>query len=177
MSRTIGFLAVTLFVVLSAFTAHTLWYLRGVFIVPQTVMILAIGLAGEHYVSGKGYYHYTPTNGLFIGRVPVYIPFMWVFVCQSCHLAGLWLGLGDAAALVFAGTLGFLVDFVAIEPVFSRQIGLWLWKPVDNGFFSFVPPQFNRFTAPVGNYLVWMGFPFVMGFVLDCMYKVIPLIL
>jgi hypothetical protein len=93
---------------------------------------------------------------------------MWVSACNSVLILSLVGGLSGMQAMLGAGTLGMVADLVIIEPIFSRMKGLWLWTPVQGGYFSFVPSQLNRFTAPVGNYLVWFVFPFLMSWLLGC---------
>jgi len=166
MSRYFGVIATLLFVILSSATTYLLWTEFQWRVGVQVLVIILVASIGEHYVSGKGYYHYTPVNGLFVGRVPVWIPFMWIVFCHVGFLLALGGGLTEAPAYLSAGMFGLLTDFAAVEPVASRMKGLWLWKPVNNGYFGFVPPQVNRFTAPIGNYLVWFGFPVLASWLL-----------
>jgi hypothetical protein len=126
-------------------------------------MILFIAALGEHYVSGKGYYSYTSTNGYFIGRVPLWIPFMWVFVLQGALLFTLIIGLADFLAIYFSGIICLLFDFIIVEPYLCAQKKLWQWTPVEGGYFRFIPNRLNRFTAPVGNYITWFLFPFLLN--------------
>jgi len=169
MSKVLGISLTIVFVTLSSVTTFLLWEMFGWFVGVQVVAILIIGAYGEHHVSGRGYYYYTPLNGLFIGRVPAYIPFMWVSVIQATYLTGLLSGLIPEVAILTSGALGLCLDFAFVEPYFSRVKGFWLWKQVDRGYFGFVPPHYNRFTAPVGNYLVWLGFPAILNWFLAAM--------
>ncbi|MEM2142462.1 MAG: hypothetical protein QXS20_05465 [Candidatus Thorarchaeota archaeon] len=162
MSKWFGLAVTSLFVVLSAFSTYVLWTLVGWRIGVQVLVTLIIAGVGEHHVSGRGYYHYTSINGIFVGRVPVWIPFMWVFACHFFHLLSLAVGLTGHWIVIGTGMLGMLTDLSLVEPLFSRVKGLWLWTPVERGYFSFIPSQFNRFTAPPGNYIVWFGFPALM---------------
>ncbi len=159
MSKLFGVGATLLFVILSSVTTYMLWTEFEWRVGVQVLVIMLIAGVGEHHVSGKGYYHYTSANGHFVGRVPVWIPFMWVFACHAGFLLSMAGGLTEGPNYLGAGVFVLLTDFAVVEPVFSRIKGLWLWKPVSSGYFGFVPPHMNRFTAPIGNYLVWFGFP------------------
>ncbi|MFW9909874.1 MAG: hypothetical protein ACFFEF_15005 [Candidatus Thorarchaeota archaeon] len=129
----------------------------------QVFSILTIGTFGEHFVSSQGYYHYTRINGIFLGKVAFWIPFMWLFAIQGLFLIGILLGFNGANSSILAGIMGAVIDLSLIEPYCSRKKSLWIWNPVRNGYFRFVPQRINRFTAPTGNYIVWTLFPILMG--------------
>jgi uncharacterized membrane protein len=148
-------------------TSYLLWHIFAYRVVLQIIAILTISALGEHIVSGKGYYHYTERNGVFIGRVPIWIPFMWVSVVQSAALFALYLGAAGVDIILISGFLTFIGDFVLLEPLFSKQLGFWNWTPVENGYFSWIPDSLNKFTAPIGNYLVWIVFPLLTNAILD----------
>ena len=149
------------------FTSYLLWQIFAHRVILQIIAILCISAIGEHIVSGKGYYHYTERNGFFIGRVPIWIPFMWVSVVQSSAILALYFGAAGIDIILISGFVTALGDFVLLEPLFSRHLGFWLWTPVENGYFSRVPSSLNRFTAPFGNYLVWIVFPLLANAILD----------
>lgn len=167
MSVKVGILLTASMTLLGAVTSYSLWLAYGGSVGVQVLVTLLIASVGEHYVSGKGYYHYTPKNGVFIGRVPLWIPFMWVFVVQLTYLIPLSLGVSVHGLCVVAGLLGLVLDMVMVEPILCRMRQLWSWTPVPGGYFSFVPAQLNRFIAPFGNYFVWFLFPFLMALVLQ----------
>jgi uncharacterized membrane protein len=148
-------------------TSYLLWQVFAYRVIFQIIAILGISALGEHIVSGKGYYHYTERNGVFIGRVPVWIPFMWLSVVQSSALLALYFGADGVHIILVSGLLTFIGDFILLEPLFSRQLGFWHWTPVENGYFSWIPTSVNRFTAPIGNYLVWIVFPLLTNAILD----------
>jgi len=135
----------------------------GLIVSIQVLSILIIGTFGEHFVSSQGYYHYTETNGFFVGKVASWIPFMWLFAIQGLFLVGIFLGLDGISASFFAALMAVSLDFAFIEPYCSKRKALWIWNPVQNGYFRFVPEKLNRFTAPTGNYVVWYLFPLLMG--------------
>lgn len=176
MSRRTGLLLSVIFIALGTLTSGALWQIYGWIVSIQVLMILAIGTVGEHIVSSQGYYHYTELNGIFVGKVASWIPFMWLVAIQGLFLIGVLLGLDGISCSVFAGILGSSIDLAVIEPYCSRKKSLWIWKPVENGYFSFVPQRINRFTAPPGNYVVWYLFPLFMGLliVLPSMPFLIP---
>ena len=159
---------VTIFVVLSALSSYLLWITMGWRVSVQVVIIMIVGAVGEHYISGQGYYYYTKSkhNGFFIGRVPLWIPFMWVFVVQGALVISLAVGLPAVGAIVASGLLCLVLDLVVIEPVLSRKRALWAWTSVEGGYLGFIPSQIDRFTAPPGNYLVWLIFPIITNWVL-----------
>lgn len=160
-------------VLAGAAAAYLLWFSYGMSVGLQVLATLLIALAGEHYVSGQGYYHYTPKNGIFIGRVPLWIPFMWVVVVQLTFLLPLSLGVSSPGIPIAAGLLGLGADMTLIEPILCRTRQLWNWTPVKRGYFSFVPPGLNRLIAPFGNYFVWFLFPLLMGLFLQTSHLVL----
>jgi hypothetical protein len=167
MSRVFGLAATSLFVGLSAASSFALAMRFEWAVATQVFIILVIAALGEHRVSGEGYYRYTPVNGLFLGNVPLWIPFLWVFTCQAALGVALVLGFRGLAAAFCAGFAGLLVDLLLIEPLFSRgNYALWQWTNVSDGYFSFIPARLYRFAAPIGNYIVWFGFPFLMSLIL-----------
>lgn len=176
MSKSIGIALTLLFMILTVITSNILWYRFGNLVIIQTIIILVVATAGEHYVSGKGYYHYTPKNGLFIGRVPLWIPLMWIFTIQCSYALFLVLGFGSTDAIALSGVICASVDFYLIEPLMSRRIGMWLWNSVERGYFRFVPPKINRFTAPVGNYVTWLIFPVILNAFLYYSSLILPLL-
>jgi hypothetical protein len=138
---------------------------------------------GENYVVKKGYYSYSPENEPFIDSVPIWIIPLWLFMIQFTALCGHAIGLGyvdiivttgirfgGVAVCIFSGLVCFLIDFLLIEPYFSRKSGLWIWTSVENGYFGFVPREFNKFTAPLGNYLVWFGFPITANYIVVVLF-------
>jgi hypothetical protein len=159
---------IVLFGGLSILTSYLLWTIVGWRVVAQVSIIMIVGAIGEHYISGQGYYYYTKSkhNGFFVGRVPLWIPFMWVFVVQGAFIIPLMLEISIIAAIITSGLLCFLLDLIVIEPVLSRERSLWAWTPVEKGYLGFLPSQLDRFTAPPGNYLVWFIFPVVTNTVL-----------
>ncbi|MHA1615609.1 MAG: hypothetical protein ACTSYJ_12250 [Candidatus Thorarchaeota archaeon] len=166
MSRYIGASLTLLFAFLSVVTLTPLWHLFGFHAIIQTVGILIVASVGEHVVSGRGYYHYTNVNGVFVGRVPVWIPVMWVFVIQGALLFSLTMGLVGLQAILLSGFLCASLDILAVEPLLSAKYGMWRWTSVDKGYFKFIPAQVNRFTAPFGNYLTWLIFPILLNWLL-----------
>lgn len=163
MSKKIGVVLTLLFAILSVITSDLLWHRFGNLVFIQLIAILVIAAIGEHYVSGKGYYNYTEINGLFLGRVPLWIPLMWTFAIQGSFVFLLILGFNSSEAVALSGVICASLDFYFIEPMLSRRMGMWLWNSVENGYFRFVPPRINRFTAPVGNYFTWMIFPLILN--------------
>lgn len=166
MSRYIGTSLTILFVFLGVVTLTSLWNQFGFHVIIQIVAILIVASVGEHYVSGRGYYHYTNINGVFVGRVPVWIPLMWVVAIQGAILFSLAIGLVGLQAVLLSGFLLATLDVVAIEPLLSAKYGMWRWTSVDEGYFKFIPSQVNRFTAPIGNYLTWLAFPVILNWFL-----------
>ena len=163
MVHIVGGVLTSLFLSLSFAVCNSLWSFIGWHVYPQAVLILIIAALGEHYVSGKGYYSYTSQNGYFIGRVPLWIPFMWVFMVQSTLLLTLMAGLTSLHAVYFSGIICVFCDLVVIEPLLCSQRGFWEWTVVERGYFRFIPAGLNRFTAPPGNYIVWFLFPFLLN--------------
>ncbi|TFF91365.1 carotenoid biosynthesis protein [Candidatus Thorarchaeota archaeon] len=167
MSVRVGVQLTLVMVLVAATSTYLLWLIYGTSAGIQACVTLLIALAGEHYVSGQGYYHYTSKNGLFIGRVPLWIPFMWVAVVQLVSLVPILLGVPDHGICIVAGLLGCSLDLYLVEPVLCKIQRLWNWTPVKNGYFSFIPSQLNRFVAPIGNYFVWFLFPLLMALFLQ----------
>lgn len=159
---------IIVFIGLSTLTSYLLWTIVNWRVAVQIAIIMIVAVAGEHYISGQGYYYYTKSkhNSFFIGRVPLWIPFMWVFVVQGAFIISLMLGISAAVAVITSGLLCFLLDLIVIEPVLSRERSLWAWTPVDKGYLGFLPLQLDRFTAPPGNYLVWFIFPIITNWIL-----------
>ena len=166
MSRYIGTSLTLLFVFLGVITITPLWNLFGFHSIIQTVAILIVASVGEHLISGRGYYHYTNVNGVFVGRVPIWIPLMWVVVIQGALLFSLAIGLVGLQAILLSGFLCASLDIIAVEPLLSAKYGMWRWTSVDEGYFKFIPAQVNRFTAPFGNYLTWLLFPILLNWLL-----------
>lgn len=166
MSRIVGISLTLSFGFLGILTSTFLWNLFGFDAILQTLAILLIATFGEHIVSGKGYYHYTDKNGIFIGRVPLWIPFMWVAIIQGSLLISLAFGLISLDAIALSGIFCASLDFYILEPLLSSKLGMWQWKSVQGGYFSFIPSYANRFTAPFGNYLIWLFFPIILNWLL-----------
>ncbi len=78
-------------------------------------------------------------------------------------ITAMYSGLNGLVAALVSGVLALIVDLVFLEPFMSRARKLWIWKSVDKGYFSFLPKEIDRFTAPPGNYIVWFLFPFLMN--------------
>ena len=176
MSKNIGLVLTILFGILAVATSSLLFHSYGFPAYIQTVVILLVSAAGEHIVSGKGYYHYTNINGVFIGRVPTWIPLLWVAVIQSSLIFPMILGIDMLDAISISGLLCVSLDFYLLEPLLSRKLGMWRWTSVDSGYFGFIPKQVNRFTAPFGNYLTWLIFPIVLNAFLRYML-IMPLLM
>ena len=176
MSKKIGGSLTLLFMMLSVITSSILWIRFGNIVFLQFFIILIIATIGEHYVSGKGYYHYTEINGFFIGRVPLWIPLMWIVAIQGSYMFLILLGFRTTEAIALSGVICASADFYFIEPLLSRRAGMWLWNSVNRGYFGFVPSRMNRFTAPVGNYVTWMVFPVIINAFLYYCSVVLPLI-
>ena len=145
-------------------TGHFIGQIVGVLVVPYILFILTVSTAGEHYVSGKGYYRYTESNGYFIGRVPLWIPLMWVATIQYSLLVGWLLNSNPIVSIMLSGLICLTLDSLFIEPYLCKKKQLWNWLEVDSGYFSFLPQSINRFTAPPGNYIVWLLFPLIANF-------------
>lgn len=163
MSKIVGITLTLLFSMLSVITSNLLWQHFGNMVFIQSILILIIATTGEHFISGKGYYHYTEVNGLFFGRVPTWIPLMWIVAIQGSFVSLLMIGFQSVEAIAFSGIICSLIDFYVIEPLLSRKMGVWRWHSVEDGFFRFIPPRINRFTAPFGNYVTWMVFPLILN--------------
>jgi len=176
MSKRIGLVLTVVFGILAVATSSFLWHIYGFPVLLQTVAIFLVAAVGEHFVSGKGYYHYTHINGVFIGRVPTWIPLLWIFVIQSALIFPMILGFNMLDAISISGLLCVSLDFYILEPILSRKLGMWRWTSVDQGYFRFIPKQVNRFTAPFGNYLTWLIFPVVLNAFLRYMV-IIPFLL
>ena len=159
----LGGLLTSAFLFLSFLICNLLWSFVGWYAYPQAAVVLIIAAIGEHYVSGKGYYFYTSRNGYFVGRVPLWIPFMWVFMVQGTLLMTLVAGLTGFQAVYFSGIICMLFDLVIAEPFLCSQKRFWEWTAIDKGYFFFIPERFNRFTAPPGNYIIWFLFPFILN--------------
>jgi hypothetical protein len=166
MVKMIAVVLTLLFGSLAALTSSILYNEYGSLVILQTVLILLIAAVGEHLVSGKGYYHYTTMNGIFVGRVPAWIPLMWVTAIQGTFLLPLVAGIDSTVAIALSGIICASLDLYFIEPLLSRKLGMWRWTSVTRGYFSFIPQRINRFTAPFGNYLTWLFFPIAMNWFL-----------
>jgi len=166
-----NFFLLVMFVILASITSNILWESFSWRILPQILLIIIITFIGEHLVSSQGYYHYTKqdTNGPFLRNVPVWILFLWVFSIQASLLISLGLGMDIIHACIMSGWLASIFDFLLLEPFMSQMMELWRWTPVENGYFGFIPTRFNRFTAPLGNYITWLLFPLLANCFLGIM--------
>ncbi len=160
-----NFFLLVAFVVLSSITSNIMWEQFSWRILPHIFLIATIAMIGEHLVSSQGYYYYTrqERNGPFVRNIPLWIIFLWIFSIQASYLFALSIGFNGLIACLFSGWLSLLVDFIILEPFMSKMMELWLWTPVENGLFWFIPSRFNRFTAPPGNYITWLLFPIIMN--------------
>ena len=172
MSRNNGLALTLLFGLLAMITTTALWNSFGPITIIQTVAILTVATVGEHLVSGKGYYHYTTMNGVFVGRVPTWIPLMWIVVIQGAFLISMMFSTRTMDAIALSGILCASLDLYILEPLLSRKLGMWRWTSVDDGLFSFIPKSVNRFTAPFGNYLTWLIFPIILNLFLICLFYI-----
>lgn len=142
-------------------TCWLLWNRFGWASCFQTIFILLISVLGENYISGRGYYRYSESNCYFVGRVPIWIPFMWISVIQGSLLVVSLTYPFNLMVIPFSGVMCSLIDLSIIEPYFCRRKMLWSWSPVENGYFDFIPENLHRFTAPPGNYITWFIFPVI----------------
>ena len=154
------------FTILAATSTYWMFQYVGWSALAQLAGIILVAAIGESYVSSQGYYEYPKNynNGPFIRNVPIWIPFLWIFSIQAAFLTGLIFGLSGLEACVLSGLLALVFDLLFLEPYFSRQKELWIWYSVQKGYFRFIPSQLDRFTAPPGNYLVWLIFPILMNY-------------
>ena len=164
------------FAILALFLLYLVWGIFEIKALIQTIFVLLISTVGEHYVSSQGYYQYSQSinNGPFLGRVPLWIPLMWLTIIQGTFIFSHLLSISGLPLCVATGVTAFVADILIIEPILSAKLGLWHWTPVENGYFSFVPPQINRFTAPFGNYFVWFSFVGLANFLLIGLVTVFP---
>lgn len=164
--RVSRFVALVAFPSLAILSTTFMWSIVGWRVFLQGLAILIIATIGENLISSQGYYHYTrqEINGPFIRDVPAWIPFLWVIVIQWSFLLGYGVGMNDVYACIFSGLIAALVDLLLFEPWMSRRKELWVWTPVEDGYFKFIPPGLHRFTAPPGNYLVWLAFPIILNY-------------
>jgi len=176
MSRINGMILTGVFIVLASITSCFVFEIFSMILFIQLLMILLVAGLGEHYVSGKGYYYYTKTNGVFVGRVPAWIPLMWVFVVQAALIVPYLLGVNLVMAALISGILCIAFDLIVVEPILCRMKKLWLWTPVDEGYFKHIPEKLDRFTAPPGNYVVWLIFPILMNWSLISAGVLLPII-
>lgn len=159
-------MVLALFTCLATISSYWMWTYLGWSIVIQLAGIMLVVLFGESCVSSQGYYQYPKKdlNGPFIRNVPVWIPFLWIYSIQSTFLTGLVFGLSGFEACVLSGLFALAFDLLFLEPYLSRRKELWIWSPVENGYFRFIPKELDRFTAPPGNYIVWLIFPILMNY-------------
>lgn len=176
MSRINGIILTSGFFVLASITSYMIFQIFSLILFVQLFVILLVAALGEHYVSGKGYYHYSQTNGLFIGRVPTWIPLMWVFFVQASFIVPYLFGIHIIIAVLISGVLCAAFDLIVVEPILCRMKKLWSWTTVDEGYFDFVPEQLDRFTAPPGNYVTWLIFPILMNWSLLTAGVILPIV-
>ena len=163
-----------------------MWLFLGWITFVQIVFVIIVAIIGENYVVEKGYYRYSSANSPFIRNVPLWIIPLWLYMIQITALLGHALGLGlvdiviqplfrwgGIVVCLFSGLLCFLIDFVIIEPLFSKRLDLWSWHSINNGFFSFIPEKYNKYTAPAGNYIVWFGFPVFAGYIVVALFALL----
>lgn len=174
MSRRIGITLTFVSICIGVCTSYVLWLIFSWRVAVQVVTVLVISALGEHYVSGKGYYHYTSINGFFIGRVPLWIPFMWVCAVQSAALFALVFSALGIDVILASGFVALISDLILLEPILSKTLGFWHWTPVECGYFSWVPNEMNGFTAPFGNYFVWLLFPVIANGMLGFLSILFP---
>ena len=155
-----------IFTILAAISTYWMFQYVGWSALAQLAGIVLVAAIGESYVSAQGYYQYprNDSNGPFIRNVPVWIPLLWIFSIQTAFLTGLIFGLTGFEACMLSGLLAAAFDLLFLEPYFSRQKELWIWYSVKNGYFGFLPSQLDRFTAPPGNYFVWLIFPILINY-------------
>ncbi|MFW9888238.1 MAG: hypothetical protein ACFFER_08655 [Candidatus Thorarchaeota archaeon] len=165
-----------IFTILAAISTYWMLQYVGWSALAQPAGIILVAAIGESYVSSQGYYEYpkSHSNGPFIRNVPIWIPFLWIFSIQAAFLTGLIFGLSGFEACLWSGLLALVFDLLFLEPYFSRQKELWIWYSVRNGYFRFIPSQFDRFTAPPGNYLVWLIFPILMNYGTVLLSMIVP---
>ncbi|MBN2230104.1 MAG: hypothetical protein JW779_11000 [Candidatus Thorarchaeota archaeon] len=162
-SRVSSFILLMIFGVLSTITLNVMWTTFGHLTIYHMMLIFIIASLGESIVSSQGYYHYTrqERNGPFIRNVPIWIAFLWTFSIQGSLLIALLAGATGIQAILASGLIACLADLILFEPFLCRNKQLWRWTPVTNGYFRFIPSRFNRFTAPLGNYITWFLFPII----------------
>ena len=165
-----------IFTILAAISTYWMFQYVGWSALAQLAGIVFVAAIGESYVSSQGYYEYSKNdiNGPFIRNVPVWIPFLWIFSIQTAFLTGLILGLSGIEACLLSGVLALVFDLAFLEPYLSRKKELWIWTSVANGYFRFIPSEVDRFTAPPGNYIVWLVFPILMNYGTILLSMILP---
>jgi uncharacterized membrane protein len=147
----------TLFIVYSYFSF-------GIITMLYSIIVFTVALVGENLVSKTGTYTYNMEHRPVVGRVPLFIPFLWLALnLGSLFLAYIMLqtaGVSNGLIIAFTSAIiPLFIDLLLLEPKLSRERNVWTWRDT------------TRLYAPYGNYVVWFAFPFLanLGFLLAMM--------
>ena len=126
------------------------------------IIVFTVALVGENMISKAGAYSYNMEHKPVIGRVPLFIPLLWL----TMNLGSLFvsyvtlstIGITDGLYIVMISAIIPLVfDLLLFEPKLSKERNVWVWQKT------------TKLYAPYDNYLVWFAFPFLANLLLMVM--------
>jgi hypothetical protein len=155
-TRRIHVFLLSVFIFISAIFTIQSYLDFGAMTVLYVAVVLTVAVAGENLVSKTGSYSYNMEHRPIVGRVPLFIPFLWL----AMNLGSLYISyevshmLNVTSSLYIAmmsAMIPLFIDLLLLEPRLSRGRRVWVWRTT------------TRLYAPYGNYVVWFAFPFLMN--------------
>jgi uncharacterized membrane protein len=153
-NRRLHIILLAVFLAMSTFFVVHSYITFGLPVMLYSIIVLTIALVGENLISRAGVYSYNMDHKPMIGRVPLYIPLLWLTMNLGSlfisYFAFASLGIHDGFQIaLFSAMIPLLVDLLFLEPKLSRDRQVWTWENT------------TKLYAPYGNYLVWFAFPFL----------------
>lgn len=155
-NRRIHVFLLSIFLILSTFFIVGAYLTFGTVTMLYAIVVFTVALVGENMVSKTGSYSYNMEHRPIVGRVPLFIPFLWLAI----NLGSLFLayttfqtaGISNGLLIAFtSATIPLFIDLLLLEPKLSRERNVWVWHST------------TKLYAPYGNYIVWFAFPFLMN--------------
>lgn len=158
-SRRIHIFLLSIFLALSTCFIVYSYMTFGMATMLYAISVFTVALVGENLASRTGRYAYNMEHRPVVGRVPLFIPFLWL----AMNLGSLFIsyeafqniGMTNVLYIAFVSAMIPLVlDISLLEPKLSKDRNVWTWRDT------------TRLYAPYGNYVVWFAFPFLtnLGF-------------
>lgn len=155
-NRKIHIFLLSIFLILSTFFIVSAYLTFGTVTMLYAIVVFTVALVGENMISRTGSYSYNMEHRPIVGKVPLFIPFLWLAI----NLGSLFISykmlstIGNTNGLhiaLISAMIPLFIDLLLLEPKLSKDRKVWVWQST------------TKLYAPYGNYVVWFAFPFLMN--------------